>query len=78
MLILTRKVGESIAIDDNITIVVVKVKGKQVRLGIKAPKETKVHREEIYEQIKSQNQKASKTPTDAFDQIDDSNDKEEK
>ena len=41
MLVLTRKLGESIAIDDHIKIVVVQIKGKQVRLGIKAPKETK-------------------------------------
>ena len=46
MLVLTRKLGESIAIDDHIKIVVVQIKGKQVRLGIKAPKETKIHREE--------------------------------
>ena len=42
MLVLTRKLGESIAIDDHIKIVVVQIKGKQVRLGIKAPKETKI------------------------------------
>ena len=41
MLVLTRKLGESIAIDDNIKIVVVQIKGKQVRLGIKAPKRNK-------------------------------------
>ena len=44
MLVLTRKLGESITIDDHIKIVVVQIKGKQVRLGIKAPKETKIHR----------------------------------
>jgi carbon storage regulator len=58
MLVLTRKLGESIAIDDNIKIVVVQIKGKQVRLGIKAPKETKIHREEVYAAILDQNQKA--------------------
>lgn len=59
MLVLTRKLGESIAIDDNIKIVVVQIKGKQVRLGIKAPKETKIHREEVYKAIQDQNKEAS-------------------
>lgn len=48
MLVLTRKLGESIAIDDHIKIRVVQIKGKQVRLGIEAPKDTKIHREEVY------------------------------
>ena len=47
MLVLTRKVGSSIVIDGQIKIQVVQIKGRQVRLGITAPKETKVHREEI-------------------------------
>ncbi len=59
MLVLTRKLGESIAIDDNIKIVVVQIKGKQVRLGIKAPKETKIHREEVYQAIHDQNTEAA-------------------
>jgi carbon storage regulator len=59
MLVLTRKLGESIAIDDNIKIVVVQIKGKQVRLGIKAPKETKIHREEVYKAIQDQNTEAA-------------------
>jgi len=59
MLVLTRKLGESIAIDDHIKIVVVQIKGKQVRLGIKAPKETKIHREEVYRAIQDQNTEAS-------------------
>ena len=65
MLVLTRKLGESIAIDDNIKIVVVQIKGKQVRLGIKAPKETKIHREEVYQAIQDQNTEAAQsTPSD--------------
>ena len=60
MLVLTRKLGESIAIDDHIKIIVVQIKGKQVRLGIKAPKETKIHREEVYTAIQQQNEEASK------------------
>ena len=47
MLVLTRKLGESIAIDDHIKIRVVQIKGKQVLLGIEAPKDTKIHREEV-------------------------------
>lgn len=58
MLVLTRKLGESIAIDDHIKIVVVQIKGKQVRLGIKAPKETKIHREEVYMAIQEQNKES--------------------
>ncbi|OFZ70326.1 MAG: carbon storage regulator [Bdellovibrionales bacterium RIFOXYD1_FULL_44_7] len=60
MLVLTRKLGESIAIDDHIKIVVVQIKGKQVRLGIQAPKETKIHREEVYAAIQDQNKEAAK------------------
>ncbi len=58
MLVLTRKLGESIAIDDNIKITVVQIKGKQVRLGIQAPKDTKIHREEVYLAIQDQNKEA--------------------
>lgn len=62
MLVLTRKLGESIAIDDHIKIVVVQIKGKQVRLGIQAPKETKIHREEVYSAIQDQNKEAAAVP----------------
>lgn len=58
MLVLTRKLGESIAIDDHIKIRVVQIKGKQVRLGIEAPKDTKIHREEVYLAIQAQNQES--------------------
>lgn len=67
MLVLTRKLGESIAIDDHIKIVVVQIKGKQVRLGIKAPKETKIHREEVYRAIQQQNTEASKADLSNID-----------
>ena len=69
MLVLTRKLGESIAIDDHIKIVVVQIKGKQVRLGIKAPQETKIHREEIYQMIKEQNSEASKANMDDISRL---------
>jgi carbon storage regulator len=52
MLILTRRVGETIMIGDNVTATVLGVKGNQVRVGVTAPKEVAVHREEIYERIK--------------------------
>lgn len=51
MLILTRKVGESVLIGDDISISVLSVRGNQVKLGVQAPKEVSVHREEIYRRI---------------------------
>lgn len=59
MLVLTRKVGEGIAIGDDVKIVVMMVKGKQVRLGIKASPTTIVHREEIYQRIQDENRTAA-------------------
>ncbi len=52
MLILTRRVGETVMIGDEVTLTVLGVKGNQVRIGINAPKNVPVHREEIYERIK--------------------------
>jgi len=54
MLILSRKIGEVLHIGDNITVSILEMKGNQVRLGIDAPKDVAVHREEIYEKIKTQ------------------------
>jgi len=51
MLLLTRRLGESIIINDNITILICAIKGQQVRIGVEAPKSISIHREEIYERI---------------------------
>jgi len=56
MLILTRRVGETVMIGDEVCFTVLGVKGNQVRVGIKAPKHVAVHREEIYERIKREQQ----------------------
>lgn len=53
MLILTRRVGESIKIDNKITVTILGIKGNQIRLGVDAPKDISVHREEIYERIRN-------------------------
>ena len=52
MLILTRRVGETVMIGNEVTVTVLGVKGNQVRIGVNAPKDVSVHREEIYERIK--------------------------
>jgi carbon storage regulator len=54
MLILTRRVGESLMIGDDVNITVLGIKGNQVRLGVNAPKEVAVHREEIYQRIQQE------------------------
>jgi carbon storage regulator len=69
MLVLTRKLGESIAIDDHIKIRVVQIKGKQVRIGIEAPKDTKIHREEVYMAIQDQNQQSVQVSQDKVKNI---------
>ena len=59
MLILTRKSGESITIGDDVKITVIEVKGKQVRIGIDAPRNYIIHREEVYFRIHEENKRAA-------------------
>lgn len=58
MLILTRRIGETIHIGDNITVTILGIKGNQVRIGTKAPHEVAVHREEVYERVKREREAA--------------------
>jgi carbon storage regulator len=60
MLVLSRKINESIMVGDNVTIVVVEIRGDKVRLGIEAPKDVPVHRREVYNAIKANEAKIEK------------------
>jgi carbon storage regulator len=59
MLILTRRVGEILMIGDDVTVTVLEVRGNQIRLGVNAPKDVAVHREEVYARIQNEGQKKS-------------------
>jgi len=59
MLILTRKLGESIAIGDQIKVTLIEIQGKHVKIGVNAPKDVPIHRQEIYERIVGENLLAS-------------------
>ena len=61
MLILTRRVGETVMIGNEVTVTVLGVKGNQVRVGVNAPKDVAVHREEIYERIKREGDQDSRS-----------------
>ena len=59
MLILTRRVGESLRIGDDVSVTVLGIQGSQVRIGVNAPKSVSVHREEVYDRINDENSKNS-------------------
>ena len=61
MLVITRRVNETLMVGDDVTVTVLGVKGNQVRIGVNAPREVAVHREEIYERIKSEKQQGNDT-----------------
>jgi carbon storage regulator len=71
MLILTRRVGETVMIGNEVTVTVLGVKGNQVRIGVNAPKDVAVHREEIYERIKREEDHDSRSPVPAAKIVDD-------
>ncbi|KXJ51001.1 carbon storage regulator CsrA [Neptuniibacter pectenicola] len=60
MLILTRRVGETLMVGDEVTVTVLGVKGNQVRIGVNAPKDVSVHREEIYQRIQREKEEEEK------------------
>ena len=70
MLILTRRVGETLVIGDEVTVTVLGVRGNQVRLGVNAPKGVAVHREEIYQRIQNEKDAENSTESSENDDID--------
>jgi carbon storage regulator len=71
MLILTRRVGETVMIGNEVTVTVLGVKGNQVRIGVNAPKDVAVHREEIYERIKREEDLDSRSGAQVPKMVDD-------
>ncbi|MDE0786824.1 MAG: carbon storage regulator CsrA [Porticoccaceae bacterium] len=70
MLILTRRVGETLVIGDDVTVTVLGVRGNQVRLGVNAPKDVAVHREEIYQRIQNEKDAVNSAENDENGNID--------
>jgi carbon storage regulator len=69
VLVLTRKLGEVLRIGQGITVRIIDVKGKQIKIGIEAPSDLLIYREEVYEKIQAENRLSSSLAMDAFDQI---------
>ena len=69
MLVLTRRLGEVLRIGDGITIKVVEIKGKQVKVGISAPTDLPIYREEVYEKVQAENRLSSELTMDVFGKI---------
>jgi len=65
MLILTRRVGEAVVIDEEVTVTILGVKGNQVRVGVNAPKSVSVHREEIFERIRNERSAGAQEPVNS-------------
>lgn len=69
MLILTRRSGEGVRIGEDVRIVILEIKGNQVKIGIEAPEDTQVHRDEVYERIKAENIEASTATTEHLQKL---------
>ena len=69
MLILSRKVGESIIIDDRIEVKVLEIVDGKIKLGIDAPKDVTIHRKEVYDEIRDENKKASDISMESFSRL---------
>ena len=69
MLVLTRKINESIKIGDDIEITILSVSGEQIKIGIDAPRHVEIHRKEVYLDIQNENNKASQTSIDLLKQL---------
>lgn len=71
MLVLTRKAGEGIIIGDNITVKIIEMKSGGIRIGIDAPRETKIYRQEVYDRIRQENIEAARWDMDDLDILSD-------